>query len=199
MRRRYDNQLPLNGRPTPARNRLSPPPRRPARTSQPTPRCLPAQDGAPDDALATPGVELQLDNEIPTDELEYFAACVTASSDVIRPALPSFARLKTEYQHVLAEKKAHHNLTRQLVRAVEPILNEQHLSEAGKSGLLEVSALAVERVILLKAKEANLRERLMFLEQAIPAWLREHAERSGHSGPQCDQLIQQAHVVLENA
>ena len=211
MKRRFDTSHPMNGRtPPPVRHRYTF--RRPALDA---PQPPPEQDhpsGSPsadDDDLFASGVVLRLQDEITTAELDRFATSLLkclmtdqreqAGEDpmhAVTQYLPSYVKLKIEHQNAVEEKKEHFRFTKKLVRASEPLLNHQSVPESEKSGLLEISALAVEKMMQCKMRVTNLTRRIEFLEQEIPQHLHVHGNELGYSNELCEKIARLTRAVL---
>mgnify|MGYP005994560329 CR=1 FL=1 len=219
MKRRFDINTPMSGRSTPPERHLFTfPPRRPALSDQltPKPSKQAPENGNPSlDALFASGVQLRLDDEIPMAELNNFAGhllgCLCESAKPatladngltpihsITKELPSFVSLKIEHEKVLKKKSKQMAFTKKLIKASEPLLNHELIPESEKTGLLEISAMTVEKMMQLKMREINLAARLQFLEQAIPQHMHNFGKEMGYSDELCGEISRLTKTVLSS-
>jgi len=204
MKSRFDLSFPTNGRHTPAHRGIPTPPRCHPRTSRPSSKKAPA----PDEVHASGGVGadfgFQLEDEIELLELDSFTnnliAQLANGSEIsalhLDDTLPSYSRLATEYTDAREEKQDQHNLTKQLVAAAEPVLANASVAECDKQGLLNVTGLAVEKMMQLKMRTSNIRQRLDFLKQVVPQYVINYAKHLGYSEQFCEKLKQLSKSAL---
>ena len=88
--------------------------------------------------------------------------------------------------------------TKKLVKASEPLLNHNLVPESEKAGLLEVSAMTVEKMMQLKMREMNLAARVQFLEKAIPQHMHNFGKEMGYSDELCGEISRLTECVLSS-
>ena len=204
MKARFNIRFPLNGRHTPAQDGAPTAPRCHIRTDRPSSQQVPI----PDEVMTSSGIgselNLKLEDEVPTPEIEAYTRYLVllSSNEQENPELslidilPSYVRLKNDYADACEARKEHQYLVKQLVKAAEPLLSNGTVAEQEKQGLLNVTGLAVEKVMQLKLRTVTIHQRLDFLKHIIPQYAHNYARLLGHSGEFCQQVEQRAKAAL---
>jgi len=146
--------------------------------------------------------DITLEDELPAAELELFAQTLIAqldnqpeSTDIL-DTLPSYTRVCSEYTEALAHKKEQLTITKAMIKASEPVITNPMIAKQDKQGLLEVTGLAIEKVMQIKMRLSNIKERLSYMQKMVPQYALNHAKHLGHSEPFCKKLAEQAKAML---
>jgi len=83
-----------------------------------------------------------------------------------------------------------------MVKAAEPVINNPMIAEQDKQGLLEVTGLALEKIMQIKMRLSNIKERLRYMQKMVPQYALNHAKHMGYSEPFCNKLAEQAKALL---
>ena len=163
-------------------------PRRPARSSRPSsPRPTQLSFTEPEEYSAEPEIDqqLSLENEIPLSELNDFAlSCIERLSisnkenpaekvitTAISDKLPSYTNLKAEFTTNRQTHRSHHQWTKQVYDAAQPLLKLEGAPLAEQQKLSELTLQCVEQNMQLQYRVDQLRLRVDFLEDAVPKHL----------------------------
>jgi len=204
MKARFDIHFPLNGRSTSAQGGAPTPPRVHTRSDRPSSNKSPAPAAADSSSQANSQHPYKLEDEIKLSELEdYTNALISQLTDTQKASelylidlLPSYVKLQKEYEKARETSKDQQNLAKKLVQVAEPLLSNGAVAEKEKQGLLNVTGLAVEKVMQLKMRSSNLRQRIIFLKLTIPQYVENYARLLGHPSDVCQQLANEAKSSL---
>lgn len=188
MNPRFNHNHPFPGSTLPDPHAPRTEPRRPAISSKPkSPR--PAQSPFAQPAnYATdpePDQEPRLENEIPVAELNGFALCCIEQLSIskknqpaektittsISEKLPGYTSLKAEYSSCRQSHRRHHQWTKQVYDAVEPLLKLEGAPLGEQQKLSDLALQYVEQNLQLQYRVEQLRIRVAFLEDAVPEHL----------------------------
>jgi len=195
------------------------PPRYPAAASRQTPENRLASETTTKQPLSkltdifSSGVELRLEDEIPARELNRFAACILkchammkqpdSSAEILasllcdaRCGLSSLTQLKNEYEENKIEKTKHISLTKKLIEATQPLIDNDLIPEKEKNTLLEAITLAAEKMTQLKMRQTNLASRIQFIKKATPVYLSELGNKMNSSKEVCSEIFQLTETTL---
>ena len=195
MKTRFEMSSPLPTRHSSTRVNASVPPK--SRTLSKRPSEKPATSEVPAEAP-----DMTLEDELPAAELELFSQSLIAQLDDQKEAtnildtLPSYIRVCREYTEALAHKKEQLSITKAMVKAAEPVINNPMIAEQDKQGLLEVTGLALEKMMQIKMRLSNIKERLKYMQKMVPQYALNHAKHMGYSEPFCNKLAEQAKALL---
>lgn len=176
-------------------------------TSDPT---IPDLEG-----LFSTDMELRLEDEIPSRELNRFAARILECHAAMKQSstspkkiakllrnstkeLSSLTHLKAEHKKTQLKKTKQIRLTQKLIKSTEPILNNKLIAESKKSSLLKGITLAVEKMMQLKMRKANLAERIHFLEKALSIYLFELGRKMNCHKEICIEFFQLTDTAIKS-
>ncbi len=204
MKARFDTRSPLNGRYTPAQGDAPTSPRCHTRTDRPSSKQALISDAANAANEISAGLNLHLEDEIPLHEIEAYARYLISFSAntqespelCLTDLLPAYARLQNDYADACQARKEQQILAKQLIKATEPLLSNEAVAEQDKQGLLSVTGLAIEKLMQLKMRASNIKQRLNFLKQITPQYVQNYAQLLGHSPELCQQVEQRAKAAL---
>lgn len=171
---------------TPHASRIEP--RRPARSSRPSsPRPAQLSFTEPVNLPAESEIdqELSLENEIPLSELNDFAlSCIEQLSisrtddpvekvitAAISEKLPSYVTLKAEFTSNRQTHRSHHQWTKQVYDAAQPLLKLEGAPLTEQQKLSELTLQCVEQNLQLQYRVDELRLRVDLLEHEVPKHL----------------------------
>jgi len=213
MKPRYNRNHPLHGRYLTVRQTTPRPPRCADLPSQ----SRPSQPHAAQPSAVVPSppeppkVELVLEDEISTDELNRFALCCIEQlansgkeqpiekliSQAIEANLPSYSTLKAEF---VSSRQAHGNLhdwTKQMVDAVEPLLKSESAPALEQEKLSNLALQSVEETMKLQHRVEQLGRRVEFLNEAVSQHLVQIGLEIGFPDALLQKLASLTKSVLE--
>jgi len=202
MKTRFEMSLPLHERHATARQNVSTPPSSRKLSGRPSLKQIETAEKNHTPSNPNTADETQLENELPAAELELFSQALIAQlnnqqeSTHILDELPSYIRLSNEYSEALTLKKEQLTITKALIKATEPVVANPMIEEQDKQSLLEVTGLALEKVMQLKMRVSNIKQRLIYMQKMVPQYALNHAKHLGYSETFCKQLAAQAKALL---
>ncbi len=204
MKARFDIHFPLNGRYTPVQGITPTPPRTYTRRDRQSPSMPSAPATTDSFSQANSQHPYKLEEEIKLSELEDYTNLLISqltntqenSELYLEDLLPSYVKLQRKYEKSRKTSKDQQSLARKLVQVAEPLLSNGAVTEKEKQGLLNVTGLAVEKVMQLKMRSSNLRQRIIFLKLTIPQYVENYARLLGHPSDVCQQLANVAKSEL---